>query len=336
MVYLITGGTGIVGSFLLELLIQEESVDNRDCRVMVRNMEKKAQIEKLGLSPVIADLNEKTSTQNALKDVDVVLNLAAKASDTTGWDELYQINVIGMKNLLEGCLNTNTDPFLSHVSSTGVYGHFIPTYPIDENYRCDPTSIYQKSKFYQEKAIWNIHEEEGWNNFGIIRPPSVIGPRDTKTIYPIFKAVWERKFPILKNGKGFTTFIHPYDLSLALLLLYNKKNQTRGQVYNLKSFECLLVDFLNYITEKLNPPKPPKRMNYRLVYSLAVLSEIYSKISSKKTTLNRYRVTKFANSRRFNDQKIIKLGYKPEKDMKTTIDESLNWCIEHDLIPFKT
>ena len=336
MVYLITGGTGIVGSFLLELLIKEESVDKKDCRVMVRNRVKKAQIEKMGFSTVIADLDRIDSLINALKDVDVVLNLAAKASDTTGWDELYQINVVGMKNLIEGVLNTNTDPFLSHVSSTGVYGHFIPTYPIDENYRYNPTSIYQKSKFYQEKTIWNTHKEEGWNNFGIIRPPSVIGPRDTKTIYPIFKAVWERKFPILKNGKGFTTFIHPYDLSVALLLLYNKKNQTRGQVYNLKSFECLLFDFLNYITEKLNPPKPPKRMNYRLVYSLAVLSEIYSKISRKKTTLNRYRVTKFANSRRFNDQKITELGFIPEKDMKTTIDESLNWCIEHGLIPFKT
>jgi nucleoside-diphosphate-sugar epimerase len=336
MVYLITGGTGLVGSFLLELLIKEESVDKKDCRVIVRNREKKAQIEKMGFSTVIADLDRFDSLQNALKDVDVVLNLAAKASDTTGWDELYQINVIGMKNLIEGVLNTNTDPFLSHVSSTGVYGHFIPTYPIDENYRYNPTSIYQKSKFLQEKTIWNIYEEEGWNNFGIIRPPSVIGPRDTKTIYPIFKAVWERKFPILKNGKGFTTFIHPYDLSVALLLLYNKKNQTRGQVYNLKSFECLLFDFLNYIAEKLNPPKPPKRMNYRLVYSLAVLSEIYSKISRKKTTLNRYRVTKFANSRRFNDQKITELGFIPEKDMKTTIDESLNWCIEHGLIPFKT
>jgi dihydroflavonol-4-reductase len=334
MVYLVTGGTGIVGSFLIELISRDESVDNGDCRVIVRTSEKKANIEKLGLSPVFADLSNKKSLKVALKDVEVVLNLAAKASDTIAWGELHRINVLGMKNLIEGCLNANSDPFLSHVSSTGVYGHFIPSKPIDEKFRFGPTSIYQKSKYYQEKAIWEVHEEEGWDNFGIIRPPSVIGPRDTKTILPIFKAVWEHKFPILKNGQGYSTFIHPHDLSTALLLLYKKQSQTKGQVYNLKSFECLLIDFLNYITEKLNPPKPPKRMNYHLVYTIAVLSEVYSKITNRRTTLNRYRVTKFANSRRFNDQKIKKLGFKPEKDMQTTIDESLEWCIKNNFYPF--
>ena len=334
MVYLVTGGTGIVGSFLIELISKDESVDNGDCRVIIRTPEKKGYIEKLGLSPVFADLNDKKSLKIALKDVEVVLNLAAKASDTIGWDELRKINVLGMKNLIEGCLNANSDPFLSHASSTGVYGHFIPSNPIDEDFRFDPTSIYQKSKYLQEKAIWEIHEEEGWDNFGIIRPPSVIGPRDTKTILPIFKAVWKQKFPILKNGLGYTTFIHPHDFSSALLLLYKEHNQTKGQAYNLKSFECLLIDFLHYITERINPPKPPKRMNFRLVYSIAVLSEVYSKISGRQTTLNRYRVTKFANSRRFNDQKIKKIGFKPEKDMQTTIDESLEWCTKNNLLPF--
>ncbi|MFX0087507.1 MAG: NAD-dependent epimerase/dehydratase family protein [Candidatus Hodarchaeota archaeon] len=334
MVYLVTGGTGIVGSFLVELISNDDSVDNGDCRVIVRSPEKKVYIEKLGLSPILADLNDKKSLKIALKDVEVVFNLAAKASDTIGWDELYRVNVLGMKNLIEECLSANSDPFLSHASSTGVYGHFIPSKPIDENFRFDPTSIYQKSKYFQEKVLWEVYGEEGWDNFGVIRPPSVIGPRDTKTILPIFKAIWEQKFPILKNGQGYSTFIHPHDFSSALLLLYKKRNQTKGQAYNLKSFECLLFDFLKCITDKINPPIPPKRMNYQLVYTIAVLSEVYTKITGHQTTLNRYRVTKFANSRRFNDQKIKKIGFKAEKDMKTTIDESLEWCTKNNYYPF--
>lgn len=334
MVYLITGGTGLVGSYLLEMLANSTHYDNGECRVIVRSPESKATIESQGLIPIKADLTDTNSLTNALKDVDVVFNLAAVASDWARWKELYKVNVEGMKNLLKACLKTNADPFLVHTSSTGVYGHFIPSTPIDESYKFNPTSIYQKSKYYQEKAIWDVHEEKSWNNFSIVRPPSVIGPRDMKSMFAIFKAVYEQKFPIIRKGSGYSSFIHPHDLCSALLLIDEKRKRARGQVYNLKSFECTLIDFLDYIVKKINPPKPPKHMNYRLVYAIAVLSEIYAKLTRKYTTLNRYRVTKFALSRRYIDQKIRdELGFKPQKTMEATIDESYEWLIQHNLFP---
>lgn len=334
MVFLVTGGTGLVGSFLVEMLANDTNYDNRECRIIVRTPESKETVKNQGLIPIKADLNDPISLRSALKDVDVIYNLAALATDWAGKKELFKVNVEGMKNLLEACLKTKTDPFLIHTSSTGVYGHYIPENPIDENYRFDPTSIYQKSKYYQEKAIWDIHTEEGWKNFSIIRPPSVIGPRDTKTILGIFKAVYERKFPILHDGKGYLTFIHPRDLCSALLLLYEKRSRAKTQAYNLKSFECQLIDFLNYIVKTINPPTPPKNMNYHLLYTIAVLSEVYAKLTGKNTTLNRYRVTKFAFSRRYNDQKIRKeLGFKPQKTMEETVDESYHWLTQHDLYP---
>jgi len=271
--------------------------------------------------------------KEALKDVEVVFNLAALANDWAGWTELYRVNVDGMKNLLEASLNTNTKPFVVHISSTGVYGHYIPSTPIDENYMFNPTRIYQKSKYYQEKVIWDIHSTDGWDNFVILRPPSVIGPRDTKTILGIFKAVYEQKFPILRNGTCYLTFVHPIDLCMALLMLENNK-KARAEAYNLKSFECLLIDFLNYIVKVINPPKIPKKRNYRLVYTVAVLSELYEKLTGKRTTLNRYRVTKFAHSRRYQDKKIREeIGFIPQKTMEATIDESYEWLTLNGLFP---
>ncbi len=334
MVYLVTGGTGLVGSFLVEILANDTHYNNGECRVVVRTPESKAAIINQGLIPIKADLNNPISLKNALKDVDVVYNLAAIASDWAGKKELFKVNVEGMKNLLEACLKTNTDPFLAHTSSTGVYGHYIPNTPIDENYKFNPTSMYQKSKYYQEKAIWDLHDEEGWNNFSIIRPPSVIGPRDKKTILGIFKAVYEQKFPILRHGRGYLTFIHPHDLCKALMLLYENKNKAKGQAFNLKSFECRVIDFLDYVVRTISPPKPPKHVNYRLVYTTAALSEIYVKLTGRYTTLNRYRVTKFTLSRRYIDQKIRdELGFKPQKTMEATIDESYEWLVQHDLYP---
>ncbi|MFX0014907.1 MAG: NAD-dependent epimerase/dehydratase family protein [Promethearchaeota archaeon] len=334
MVYLITGGTGLVGSFLLKNLANDFHYDNGECRVIVRSPESKAIIEHQGFIPIKADLTDLKSLRIALKDVTVVFNLAAIASDWVGRKELYRVNATGMSNLLEACLTTNTDPFLVHTSSTGVYGHYLPSTPIDESYKFNPTSIYQKSKYYQEKAIWDVHTEEGWNNFGIVRPPSVIGPRDMKTIYGIFKAVYEHKFPIMRKGKGYLTFIHPQDLCDAILLVEEKKTHARGEAFNLKSFECTLKDFLDYIVKKINPPKPPRHRNYRIIYTIAILSEIYAKITGRQTTLNRYRVTKFALSRRYIDQKIKnELGFQPRKTMEATIDESYEWLVKRNLFP---
>ncbi|UCG03955.1 MAG: NAD(P)-dependent oxidoreductase [Candidatus Heimdallarchaeota archaeon] len=334
MVCLITGGTGLVGSFLIEMLIENSYYENDTCRVITRSSESIAEISRSGLDAIKADLTDRNSLKKALKDVDVVFNLAALATDWAGWNELYKVNVEGMNNLLEACLATNTDPFLIHTSSTGVYGHFIPSVPIDETYKFNPTSIYQKSKYFQEKAVWDVYKENGWNNFSILRPPSVIGPRDMKTMFGIFKAVYERKFPIMRNGKGYLTFIHPHDLCSALLLIDEKRGQAKGKVYNLKSFECKLKDFLDYVVKKLDPPKLPKHRNYRLVYAIAVLSEIYAKLTGRHTTLNRYRVTKFALSRRYIDQKIKEdLGFQPQKTMEATIDESYEWLLQQNLFP---
>ena len=334
MVYLITGGTGLAGSFLIDMLVENPNYENNQCRVITRSPKDMLVIQEKGLNPIKADLLDVNSLREALKDVDVVFNLAALATDWAGWNELYKVNVEGMQNLIETCISSNTEPFLVHTSSTGVYGHYIPSHPIDETYKFNPTSIYQKSKYLQEKAIWDVYEENGWNNFGIVRPPSIIGPRDMKTMYGIFKAVFEQKFPILRNGTGYLTFIHPYDLCSGLLLVNKNRSKAKGEAYNLKSFECKLVDFLDYIVRKIKPPKLPKERNFRLVYTIAVLSEIYSKLTGRRTTLNRYRVTKFAYSRRYIDQKIRdELGFSPQKSMDATIDESYEWLLQQNLFP---
>jgi nucleoside-diphosphate-sugar epimerase len=134
----------------------------------------------------------------------------------------------------------------------------------------------------------------------------------------------------------YATFIHPVDLTNALLLLETFKTTSRGQAYNIKSFECKMIDFLNYIVDLVNPDKLPSSMNYRLIYTVAVLSEIYSKLTGRKTNLNRYRVTKFARTRRYDDTKIrSELNFSPEKNMKVTLDESYTWLKEQGLIPPK-
>ena len=329
LVLLITGGTGLVGSFLVEILVKNPKY--KDTKVIVRNERNENFVKGLGFTPVYADLNDLESLNKAIIDVDGVLNVASLASDLAGWKELYRVNVEGMENLVDACVSSKNNPYLAHVSSTGVYGHYIPNYPIDESYKFNPTSIYQKSKYLQEQVLWKKSKESGWSNFSVLRSPSVVGPRDRKTMLRIFTAIYNRKFPIFRNGTSYLTFIHPVDLSNALILLYEKKPQ--GEAYNLRSFECKLKEMMDYVISKTNPPELPKKMNYRLVYTLAVFSELYTKVTGQETTLNRYRVSKFGQSRRYLDEKIRSLGFMPQKSLQATIDESYEWALDNKLFP---
>jgi nucleoside-diphosphate-sugar epimerase len=334
LVLLVTGGTGLVGGFLTSKIAEESSLMERGCRVIIRNSTDKELVEKQGLTAIKADLTDQISLKKALTDVTSVFHLAARADDWATWEELYKVNVDGLNNLVSVMRDSNSDPFLIHASSTGVYGHFIPSFPIEESFIFNPTSIYQKSKYYQEKLLWKLRDEEGWDNYTITRPPSIIGPRDKKTILPMFKAVFEGKFPILRGGKQYATFIHPDDLCTAMILQEANQSKTRGEAYNLKSFECRIIDFVSYVSDVIKAQKPLKSRNYQLVYTAAVLSELYSKITGRKTLLNRYRVTKFSLSRRYDDSKIVKdINFIPEKNMETTIEESYQWLKSNDLFP---
>ena len=121
---------------------------------------------------------------------------------------------------------------------------------------------------------------------------------------------------------------------LKILLIEENQKKAKSLAFNLKSFECQFLAFLNYIREKINSIIPLKSRNYHLVYAGAILSEIYTKITGKPTALNRYRVTKFARTRRYDDSKIRNIiGFVPEKTMEKTIDESYEWLVEKGLFP---
>ena len=157
------------------------------------------------------------------------------------------------------------------------------------------------------------HFDPVWEYFGkglkgsILRSPSTIGPGDLKTFYRMCIAVKNRKFPQAGGGENSLTFIDVEDLSQALTLVGAYKNHkiATDKAYNLYSFRIILRELLNYLVAEFNAQEP-KKINYRLAFGMAVLSEFYSKVTGKKTTLNRYRIRKFGASRRYDMSMIEK------------------------------
>jgi uncharacterized protein len=119
MKFLITGGTGFVGSFLTQQLLENE----HEVTVIGRSSAKNACPGRF-LS-IAADTTRKGSWQNSLNDTDVVINLAG-TSIFQRWtrackQQIYDSRILTTRHVVEGLTGDRPQTLIS-TSAVGYYG----------------------------------------------------------------------------------------------------------------------------------------------------------------------------------------------------------------------
>ena len=120
MKFLITGGTGFVGSFLTKQLLQ-----NKHEVTVVIGRSSAPVVHSGNFHAISADTTQKGSWQNALKDVDVVVNLAGM-SIFHRWTPAYKQQIYGSRilttrHVVEGMTGDRPQTLIS-TSAVGYYG----------------------------------------------------------------------------------------------------------------------------------------------------------------------------------------------------------------------
>lgn len=156
---LVTGGTGFVGSHLVDLLIA------RGWRVSctVRRTSNLQWLEGKEFTPVEADFRRPLR----LPEVDVVFHVAGTIRGESYKD--YRIgNWLVSKHMIEAA---RCGRFV-HVSSIAAAGPGV----VDETSPCRPVSDYGRSKLEGELEVWKHRDRVPVT---VVRPPIVYGERDT-------------------------------------------------------------------------------------------------------------------------------------------------------------
>ena len=179
---LVTGATGLVGSYLVAgLLSRGDSV-----RVMARSVEALGKLEwTLGRSGYGLDMVEVADgevedygqVRDATKDCDVVFHCAAAVSMSRDDERLVAANVDMTHHVVAACLESPQNPLLVHVSSIAALGNALPGERLAEDSIFENIAAatpYARSKFLSECEVWK-GVSMGLNAV-VVNPSVVLGP----------------------------------------------------------------------------------------------------------------------------------------------------------------
>jgi len=194
MKILVTGAAGLLGSHVAELALERGD----DVRVMVRPGEDVSWLAEAGAEICWGDMIDAASLQAAVRQMECVVNCAARMTPWGPEVEYQQVNVRGPKLLAEAAIVAGVQRII-HISSVDVHGLVVGN-GIDETApygtEQDP---YCRSKIAGERVLQQlILDKEA--PITIIRPGVIYGPRDTNSFSRFAKLVEQGKMAFIGAG----------------------------------------------------------------------------------------------------------------------------------------
>ncbi len=218
MKVLITGGSGFIGSHIVEQLKRE----NYDLIIVDRNKSKQTYFEQQQIPYYAYDIHDKNLEYVFKQEKpDAIIHLAAQISVPLSMKDPVldmKVNGYGTIKLLKLATKYHVKKFI-FASSAAVYG--TPNYiPMDETHPVAPISFYGLSKAVGEQYIQmfqNIHDIDCC----ILRFANVYGPgqsvKGEAGVIAIFNHLMKQKLPLTIYGDGEQTrdFIYVKDIASA-------------------------------------------------------------------------------------------------------------------------
>ena len=283
---LVTGGSGFIGSNVIDELMKSFKVVNLDLKPS-----KNSEIEQM-----IGDIRDKELVDKAVENCDIVIHLAAQVSVPLSIDypqKTFDINVQGTQNIIDAAHKFGIKRLII-ASSAAVYGE-VSDLPLKEESAGQCLSPYAQSKWENETQIM-LAREKGLEAVAL-RFFNVYGPGQSKdgtyaAVIPKFvEMLTTGKQPIV-HGDGLQSrdFIHVKDLVRAIesLLECNWK-LVDDHTYNLASQSQTtileLIELINSSIVKITPNFNIAEPNFEQSRKGDIIHS-YADISKISNTLN--------------------------------------------------
>lgn len=246
----VTGGTGLVGSHLLQALVRQ----GYSITALYRKNEPQFLDEKLHW--LKGDILDIASLEEGMNGADEVYHCAAVVDFHRRKGAMYKTNIEGSANVVNVALDTGVRK-MCYVSSVAALGHPAKGLITEETKRseADKTSVYGKSKQRAEIEVWR-GIAEGLNAV-IINPSIVLGSSDWSiSSTKIFKVAYD-EFPYFSEGA--TGFVDVKDVVQAMLQLM--QSNISGERFIVSAENLEYKDVFTAIAKAFNKKPPSKKIN---------------------------------------------------------------------------
>ncbi|CAA6819617.1 MAG: UDP-glucose 4-epimerase (EC [uncultured Aureispira sp.] len=255
----VTGGTGFMGSHIVELLLQEGHqitvlTSSSSIHPNIQHLQAKIKI-------VRGDFGNYQLMLQYLQDTDIIVHIAwTTVPKTASENPIYdaQTNIIGSIHLLEAAVKAKVKKVLFVSTGGALYG--VPQYtPIDEAHPIRPISAYGISKMAFERYLHFFYQNKGLD-YGIFRIANAYGTRQNLTKNQGVIGIWLQKIKENKAieiwGDGSVVRDYIYVSDVAQIIAKGMHYQGTQKVFNVGSgLGYSLNDILN-VCKKVSQKNP--------------------------------------------------------------------------------
>lgn len=321
----VTGGTGFVGSHLVDLLLKEDFI----VRCIVRKTSNLRWLEGKNVEIYDSGLFDKEKLRTILKDIDYLFHVAGvvRSKNKEGF---YKGNVETTKSLLE--VTSEVAPNIKRVVIVGsltAAGPSLNGNPLTELDEPKPITTYGRSKLAEEeiaKKFMNVVP------ITICRAPAIYGERETD-IYSMFKGIKLGVMTLVGFNDKRLSLIHGRDFVNGIFLA-SQSEKAKGEIYYISSEE--IYDW-NRVADAMENAMNKKviriHIPHFLVYVIGAISHFLNFFTTQPATFNLEKAKDFVQENWTCDTSKAKrdFGYKQlislEEGMKSTVEwyKANNW-----------
>lgn len=245
---LITGGSGLVGTYLTRELLKTK-------KYKITIVDKIAPVQKR-IKFVKSNFSNAKIMLPLLAKTDYLFHLAAMVGvDNCRLNpkEVTRVNYADTKKLINWCARSKIKKIV-FASSSEIYGNS-KKLPFRENNKPHPISDYAKCKLAIEKYLKKVQEKSSMKA-GIVRLFNVYGPGQKDMVIPLFvdAASYNKPLTVLGDGNQTRTFMYVSDAAEGIHKIFNFDSDF--EIFNIGSEEEIkIIDLAKIILKNFPDSK---------------------------------------------------------------------------------
>ncbi len=322
MKVLITGGTGFIGSHLIELFLKK----NAEVFALVRNLNNLKWVKGLDIQLLKGDL---FSLPSLPAGIDYVFHAAGLTKASRAAD-YYTVNHQGTASLFKALRTQKVFPKrIIYLSSLAAVGPSSGSKPVQETTPAHPITPYGRSKLLGETEALKFKDVYP---IIILRTGAVFGPRDTDSIR-YFKWIKRGILPTLASLPIRLSLCYVKDLVEAFYLCCSQKDLASGEIFNIANptphnwddIGQSAAQAMGIELKKVKIPLP-------FLYLSALASEMKSNITRSPNIFDRNKFRDMKQKGWIADisKATEKLSFQPRYTLQEAVQETIDWYIENN------